>query len=126
MRGRRYVLGLAGAMVFSPFLLVAQQKQGPVNGCGAAPSCRSNGYWVLNGNAGGNVLLSVGASWDPGFHLGIVAPQGGSAAGEPSQAPGAQMFHLQGASLSPQPPPPALLAPSPLPILEPPKESPKD
>jgi hypothetical protein len=121
MRGRRSILGLAGAMIFTPFLLVAQQKQGPVNGCGAAPSCRGNGYWVLNGNAGGNVLLSVGASWDPGFHLGIVAP-----AGEPSQPPATQMFHLQGASLSPPPSPPTLLVPPPLPIPEPPKEPLKD
>lgn len=79
----------------APCLIAADLQ--PTNGCNASPSCRSNGFSVLRGNAGGHVLMVFGVDWTPTFHLGIITPPEttpGSDNGEPR-------FHLHAPSLLP-------------------------
>jgi hypothetical protein len=101
MRGKRLVLGLAGAMVFAT-LLVAQQK--PIQGCNGALTCsQPRGYTTTRGNAG-SVLFGVGVQWGPGFHFVVVTPTLSSPTPEPTPNLDARTFRLEGVSLLPPQP----------------------
>jgi hypothetical protein len=104
MRGKRLVLGLAGATVFTT-LLVAQQT--PIQGCNAALTCsQPRGYTTVRGNAGGSVLFGVGVGWGPGIHFLVVTPSITSPTPEPTPNLDARTFRLQGVSLLPPQPTP--------------------
>jgi hypothetical protein len=104
MRGRIFVLGFAGAMVFAPG---SGAQQTPITGCNAALSCRNKGlgYTALTGNAGGNVLMGTGFRWGPGFQFLIVTPNF-SVAPEPTPNVDTRIFHLRDVSLLPPSPTP--------------------
>ena len=104
MRGKRLVLGLAGAMIFTT-LLVAQQT--PIQGCNAALTCsQPRGYTTTRGNAGGSVLFGVGVQWGPGFHFVVITPSLSYPTPEPTPNLDTRTFRLEGVSLLPPQPTP--------------------
>src|SRR6476469_5891503 len=69
MRGKRFVLGICGALVGAS--LLAQQT--PIHGCNGAVTCnRPLGYTALTGNP--SVFMGVGARFGPGFQFGLATP----------------------------------------------------
>jgi hypothetical protein len=104
MRVWRVAVGIVGTLAIAPLLSVAQQQ--PIQGCGAAISCRPRGFSALNANAGGGLLFGVAFAWDPGFKIFIVAPQNILLAPKPTPEPErGRLFHL-GVSLLPPTPTP--------------------
>src|SRR5207245_3888184 len=91
MRGKRFVLGLAGTMALAPFFLLAQQK--PIAGCNAALNCRNGPLGYLARGPGENGLLfGAGIRFGPGFQFFLVKP---NLAASPTPAPAGPMFHLR-------------------------------
>ena len=99
MRVKRLGLAVAGAMVFTGWLLA---QQTPIQGCNGAISCNQpKGFSTLTGNA--NVLFGVGSRWGSGYDFRVVTPK---AAPQPTPSMDTRIFHLKDVSLLPPSPTP--------------------